>query len=105
MTRIEQVPLTQVTPGTAVAADVRDGQGNFLLGAGSVVSERVLAQLARRGIETLPVMVRATLAPEEREARRAALAAELAARFSCVQGDEWMDRLHALVLRYRQEEL
>lgn len=105
MMRIEQRPLEQVAAGTPVAADVLDSQGNMLLKAGSVVSERLLEQLSRRGVTSLPVAVLEELTPEQRTARDEALEAELTQRFSVVREQPLMARLYDLVLRYRRESL
>ncbi|MCW8918797.1 MAG: hypothetical protein OQL08_08290 [Gammaproteobacteria bacterium] len=101
MMRIEQRPLAQVAAGEVVAADVVDGQGNMLLGAGGVVNARILEQLARRGVVSLPLLVEVALSAEEVAARRAALEAQLDEQFACVRGQPLMEQLLQTVLRYR----
>lgn len=100
MTRIELRPLEQVAVGTPLAADVRDDQGNLLVGAGTLLTERLSEQLARRGVETLPVALTHVLTEEE----RAALEARLAQRFSCVRGQPLMEQLYQMVLCYQMEK-
>lgn len=103
MMRIEQRPLAQVAAGEVVAADVVDGQGNMLLGAGGVVNARILEQLTRRGVVSLPLLVEVTLSAEEVAARRVALEAQFDERFACVRGQPLMEQLLQTVLRYRLE--
>lgn len=95
--RVEEQALEQVSIGARVALDVVDARGDLLLGAGSVISERALQQLARRGVTALPVMVDETLTA----AQRAALAAQLQAQFSSVRGQPLMEELLQLMQRYR----
>jgi len=95
--RVEEQALEQVSVGARVALDVMDARGDLLLGAGSVISERALQQLARRGVTALPVMVEETLTA----AQRAALAAQLQAQFSSVRGQPLMEELLQLMQRYR----
>lgn len=105
MIRIEQRPLAEIAPGTPVATDVTDTQGGLLLKAGSVVTERTIKQLTQRGITSLPVAVTDEATPEEREARSAALEAQLTDLFSAAREQPLMEQLYRLVLHYRQERL
>ncbi|MDK9689976.1 hypothetical protein [Azospira sp.] len=49
------LPLAEVIPGTPLAADLADGEGQLLLTAGSRLDAHRLQQLARQGIATVPV--------------------------------------------------
>lgn len=73
-----------------MAADVHDATGALLLRAGGVVSERLLGQLATRGVKTLPVETQEQLSPEALAERRAAVAADLEKRFACVRDEPLM---------------
>lgn len=99
MMRIEQTPLQAAAEGMTVAADVRDAQGILLVGAGTVLTARLIEQLVRRGIESLPLAVSRVLTEEE----RAAVTAQLAERFSCVRGQPLTERLLELMLHHRLE--
>lgn len=99
MMRIEYSPLGELAAGQAVAAEVRDAHGNLLIGAGTVLTEHLLAQLAKRGIQSLPV----SIAHEPNAEVCAAIEAELARRFSNVRGQQLMNRLFDTVLHYRLE--
>lgn len=99
MMRTEQIPMQEVAEGMTVAADVRDAQGTLLAGAGTALTARLIEQLARRGIESLPLAVARVLTAEE----RAAVTARLEERFACVRGQPLMERLFEQVLRHRLE--
>ena len=49
-------PLTETRPGMVLSDVVRDGKGNVLLAQGIVLSESMLASLARHGIDMLPIL-------------------------------------------------
>lgn len=48
--------LAEVRPGMMLGEVLRDGKGNVLLAQGMVLSEGMLASLARHGIEMLPIL-------------------------------------------------
>jgi len=49
-------PLAEATPGMVLAEVLRDEKGNVLLAQGVVLTEGMLASLARHGIELLPIL-------------------------------------------------
>lgn len=49
------LPLAEIVPGMVLADVLRDAKGNILLAEGVVLTETVLASLARHGIATLPI--------------------------------------------------
>lgn len=49
-------PLAEATPGMVLGEVLRDGKGNVLLANGAVLTEGMLASLARHGIELLPIL-------------------------------------------------
>ena len=49
-------PLAETRPGMVLSDVVRDGKGNVLLAQGIVLTESMLASLARHGIDLLPIM-------------------------------------------------
>ena len=50
-------PLAAVGPGMVLGDVLRDGKGNVLLAQGVVLTEGMLASLARHGVELLPILV------------------------------------------------
>lgn len=99
MMRIERIPIQEAAAGMTVAADVRDTQGTLLVGAGTALTARLIEQLARRGIELLPLAVTHVLSGEE----CAAETAQLEERFACVRGQPLTERLLELMLHHRLE--
>ena len=49
-------PLAEIRPGMVLSDVVRDGTGNVLLAQGVVLTESMLASLARHGIDMLPIL-------------------------------------------------
>jgi hypothetical protein len=49
-------PLAESRPGMVLSDAVRDGKGNVLLAQGIVLTESMLASLARHGIDLLPIL-------------------------------------------------
>ncbi|MFS2215317.1 hypothetical protein ACCD08_12485 [Telluria sp. Tellsp104] len=49
-------PLGETRPGMVLSDIVRDGKGNVLLAQGIVLTESMLASLARHGIDMLPIL-------------------------------------------------
>ncbi len=49
------VPLDQAQPGMVLSDVLLDGQGQVLLARGAVLTEYVLASLARHGVAALPI--------------------------------------------------
>ena len=54
--RSQLTPLAEATPGMVLGEVLRDGKGNMLLAQGAVLTEGMLASLARHGIELLPIL-------------------------------------------------
>lgn len=97
MMRVEQIPMRATAEGMTLAAGVRHGQGVLLVGAGTALSARLIEQLARRRIDSLPLAV----APAPTSEERTATTARLEERFARVRGQPLMDRLFEPVLRHR----
>jgi hypothetical protein len=49
-------PLAETRAGMVLSDVVRDGKGNVLLAQGVVLTESMLASLARHGIDMLPIL-------------------------------------------------
>lgn len=66
-------PLTETRQGMVLSDVVRDGKGNVLLAQGVVLTDAMLASLARHGIDMLPILQAAPepplLDPEAVQAR------------------------------------
>jgi hypothetical protein len=68
------LPLAEVLPGMILSDVLRDAKGNVLLAEGVVLTETMLASLARHGIVTLPIVQHAaTPAPLDPAAVQARL--------------------------------
>lgn len=48
--------LSDVRPGMALSDDVLDAKGHVLLTAGAIVTDTILAALARHDIDSLPIL-------------------------------------------------
>jgi hypothetical protein len=67
-------PLAEVRPGMVLSDVLRDEKGNVLLAQGIVLTESMLASLARHGIDLLPILQAApAAAPIDPEAIQARL--------------------------------
>lgn len=96
-----QVPLAELGPGAELAAPLADAQGRILFAAGTVLGAHQLQQLARRGVEAVPVWVTSTRTDAEVDRRRRELEAELGHRFRRVADQPLMKALAERVLRHR----
>lgn len=56
-------PLTDVRPGMSLSDVLLDDNGNVLLAEGVVLTEAMLASLARHGVEALPIFQATAAAP------------------------------------------
>jgi riboflavin biosynthesis pyrimidine reductase len=102
MREVRQVPLAELAPGAELGAPLADDQGRVLFAAGTTLGDQQLAQLARRGIESVPVWVASTESAEEAARRRRELEVQLAHRFRRVADRPLMKALAEWVLRYRE---
>jgi hypothetical protein len=50
------IPLAAARPGMALGEVLRDDKGNVLLAQGAVLTENMIASLARHGVEVLPIL-------------------------------------------------
>jgi hypothetical protein len=50
------ISLADTRPGMVLGEVLRDDKGNVLLAQGAVLSESMLASLARHGVEMLPIL-------------------------------------------------
>ena len=60
---LQLTALTDVRPGMALSDVLFDDKGNVLLAQGVVLTEALLASLARHGIEALPILQVESAAP------------------------------------------
>jgi len=56
-------PLLDARPGMVLGEVLRDDKGNVLLAQGAMLSEAMLASLARHGVELLPILAASPSAP------------------------------------------
>jgi hypothetical protein len=52
----QMTPLAEAHPGMVLGEVLRDEKGNMLLAQGVVLSEGMLASLARHGVDMLPIL-------------------------------------------------
>lgn len=52
----QMTPLAEAQPGMVLGEVLRDEKGNMLLAQGVVLSEGMLASLARHGVDMLPIL-------------------------------------------------
>ncbi len=103
-TRTACLPPGQLTPGMTLAAPLLSAQGGTLLAAGTVLDDRVLDNLRRRGVEFLTVTL-----PDRRDAETIAREQQAAAeRVDFIfrgTGSATRGALRAIVLAYREKQL
>lgn len=103
-TRIACLPPGQLTPGMTLAVPLLSAQGGVLLAAGTILDERALENLRRRGVEFLTVELPDRRDPEAiaREQRAAAERIDFIFRGA---GSATRASLHAAVRAYREKQL
>lgn len=103
-TRIACLPPGQLTPGMTLAVPLLSAQGGVLLAAGTILDERALDNLRRRGVEFLTVAL-----PDNRDAdtiaREQRAAAERVDFIFRGAGTAARSALHAAVRAYREKQL
>lgn len=102
---IVELALEEVVAGQTLGAEVCDAQGNCLLAAGCVLSERHLMSLANKGVTRVSVQQPVVVSEQEHSERRAQIEQQLEQRFRKMQDQPQMLKLKELVLRYRLEAL
>ncbi len=98
MINTEQVLLQNAVAGQVVAQEVVDKSGSVLVAAGAVLTERLIAQLQHRGIESLALQPRCS--PEEQAARRQDIEQRLDKQFSRHGTDATMQHLRQVLTAY-----
>ena len=90
-------PLSDTRPGEHLAEDLKGPDGEVLLKADAMLSERSIAMLMQRGIESVPVRI--AIDPEllERESRR--IEALLKERFRHCAEDRLMRQIRDVTHR------
>lgn len=98
----EPTPLAAARPGMVLSEALCDARGQVLLGAGVVLTEAMLASLARHGIALLPIL-RAQAAPAlpDPDAVLARLAHLFRNRPDTARRDDADDALRRCVQSYR----
>jgi hypothetical protein len=100
-----RIAITELVPGMVLAGELLDEEGRRLLSAGTVLTEKAIALLARRNIGHVVIQEdTSALDPAERERRRAELVARIERRFLHAQGHALMDALRAAVTAFRLRE-
>ena len=60
---VQMTALTDARPGMALSDVLFDDKGNVLLAQGVVLTETLLASLARHGVESLPILQAESVLP------------------------------------------
>lgn len=86
------LPLAEVQPGMVLSDELLDKQGQVLLPAGTVLSEKMLERMPGHGIESLAVLDETAADPAQLAAQRAAQLARIAVLFrrhDPDNGEDW----------------
>jgi hypothetical protein len=99
------LPLADVEPGMVLSDELLDKQGQVLLPAGTVLTEKMLERMPNHGIESLAVVGDAAPDPVQSAAEREAHLARIAMLFrhhDPANADDWAAHsLRALVTAFR----
>jgi hypothetical protein len=106
MTGLHQhMELARVRSGMVLSDELLDLQGKVLLPRGTVLSAAILALLPHHGIETLPIMLQATLSDQEvacaLQRHRERIAYLFRKNDPADKSDQVTSLLHRLVLDFR----
>lgn len=96
----KQLALNSVTPGMVLSDDLLDDQGKILLPNGTLLTEAILASLARHNIAIIPILCEA-LSPVDEAAELRRHQARLARLFRKHAGDEATELMLQYVTHYR----
>ncbi|WP_028104618.1 hypothetical protein [Pseudoduganella violaceinigra] len=99
------LPLADVQPGMVLSDELLDMQGQVLLPAGTVLTEKMLERMPGHSVESLAVVDDAAPDPQQTAAERAAQLARIAYLFRRHDDDDVEDgaaqALRALVTSFR----
>jgi len=99
------LPLAEVQPGMVLSDELLDKQGQVLLPAGTVLTEKMLERMPNHGIESLAVVDDAPPDPVQTAAEREAHLARIAVLFrhhAPDNNDDWAAQaLRRLVTEFR----
>jgi hypothetical protein len=99
------LPLAEVQPGMVLSDELLDKQGQVLLPAGAVLTEKMLERMPGHGIASLAVVDDAPPDPVKTQAEREAQLARIAVLFrrhDPDDGEDWASQaLRALVTEFR----
>ena len=99
------LPLAEVQPGMVLSDELLDKQGQVLLPAGTVLTEKMLERMPGHGIESLAVADETPADPVQLAAQRAAQLERISVLFrrhAPDNSDDWAaNALRALVTDFR----
>lgn len=99
------LPLAEVQPGMTLSDELLDKQGQVLLPAGTVLTEKMLDRMPGHGIESLAVVDETPADPVQQAAQRSAQLERIAVLFRRHDPDnseDWAaNALRALVTDFR----
>lgn len=103
VTTAAQRPLDQVGAGDVLARELRDAGGRFLLAKATKLTPELIAQLRRRGVSSITILVE--IPAEAAETRRRQATERLDRRFRKCMDDATMNQLHATLTGFRLRHL
>lgn len=99
------LPLAEVQPGMVLSDELLDKQGQVLLPAGAVLTEKMLERMPGHGIESLAVVDDSPPDPAQTAAEREAQLARIAVLFrrhDPANEEDWASRtLRELITEFR----
>jgi hypothetical protein len=98
--RARQIALAQAAAGMVLSDSLLDRHGNVLLPEGAVLTDTMLASLARHGIEMLPILCE-EVSEADQAAERECKLQRLSRLFRNHPGDEATERMLNHLTQYR----
>jgi hypothetical protein len=100
MRTVKVMPLASVSAGTELGGDLLDGSGRRLLPAGAILTDASIRLLAKRGIESVQVLVTVQLDPARQASLRAEIEDRLEQRFRNIGAEPVMQTLREVLMAH-----
>ena len=105
MKAITEVMMSEAVVGKELATDLKDGNGNLVLLAGTILSAKVLEKLKARGIQSINLLQETGLSEEKKEITKQQHEKQLATLFRQVVDIPLMQELRKVLLIHRLRDL